>query len=185
MQKRKIYFASRIVPDVAKEGVLAISSEMTADEIKKIYANHAIERENYIHNGHWILRPIHSENRFLKNNFPSSITPYHVWEMVRSKIEDSDAMLAIVTPRAYGTIAEIGYACGSKNIPVYILPEIGLSFTEIQDLWLVFQESLSTKDMWQENDIVNVPQFKSWNINSISEYLKFITGIVPDFISKP
>lgn len=182
--KKKIYFAKRIAPDADSAVYLCINSSMTVQEVMHAYAQKEIDKKNYIHNGHWILRGINLDDSFAKSSMPQDVTPYSVWCMVRQKIETSDLMVAIVNPKAFGTIAEIGYASASGRIAVYVLPDKGLDSEDIQDLWLVFQAALNTKELWNDEDIKNIDEFSQYNIFSLQNYLDFVQKIVPNFLKK-
>jgi len=166
MRKRKIYLAQRISINADPTMILPIKSFMSPQKIKKLYTQKTINKEKYIHNGHWILRPLRSKNSFEENNIPSTITPYDIWDMVQQKINTSDAMLAIINAKAYGTIVEIGHASGTGKLAVYVLPEKSMGMEEIEDLWLIFQAGLQTKQNWKEEDIKNIETFKEYDIYS-------------------
>ena len=104
--------------------------------------------------------------------------------MVRTKIESSDALVAIVSSKSYGAIVELGYAVGFKNIAVYVLPEKELTDIEIKDLWLSFHFASVTCHLWKEEDIVVIPEFGKLGILSIKDYKKYILSIVPNFLKK-
>ena len=75
-------------------------------------------------------------------------------------------MLAIINAKAYGTIVEIGHASGTGKLAVYVLPEKSMGMEEIEDLWLIFQAGLQTKQNWKEEDIKNIETFKEYDIYS-------------------
>lgn len=181
---RKIYFTRRILPDADPETILTVQPSMTVAEVTNAYANKILDKGKYLYNGHWILRGISAENSFKDNNIPKNISPYDIWNMVRQKIETSDIVLATINSKAHGTIAEAGYAAQSGRIAVYLLPDQNMSDEDLQDLWLVFQIALSTKHLWKQRDIEDIPDFKRYDIYSISDYLNFIVNIVPNFLKK-
>lgn len=182
--KRSYYFARRIPANATPEEILVITPQMTVQEVYSRYVGKATEYDAYIHNGPWILRPIVSEGIFYENNFPAELTPYNVWEMVGKKMEQSHVLIAIVNPKSYGAIVEVGYAVGIGTIAVYVLPDKELSYEERQDLWLVMQTSIQTRSLWKEEDIQNTTIFREYNIFTLDEYLAFITVIIPNFLSK-
>ena len=181
---RKIYFAGRILPNADPETSLMVNSSMTVSEVTNAYINKVLNKGSYIHNGHWILRNICSENSFENNNIPKAISPADIWDMVRQKIETSDAVLAIINTRAHGTIAEAGYAARSGKVAVYLLPDQDMKDGDLQDFWLVFQIACSTKHLWKQEDIENIPHFKKYDIRSITDYSNFVANIIPNFLKK-
>lgn len=97
------------------------------------------------------------------------------------KIRTSDAIVAIISGKSYGAIAEIGLAVGLKKA-LYVLPEPNLKNDEIEDLWLSFNISLLSRSYWLESDIVSVSEFKERGIDSLESYLLYINKIVPPFL---
>lgn len=181
---KKVYIAKRIPKNPLPHLVLSISNLMSVEQIHSLYVNKVFADENYIYNGPWILRPPLTEEDFSRNNLPVELKPQHVWKMVKEKIEASDVVIGIISGKAYGTIAEVGYACNCKNIAVYVLPEQNIQEDELQDLWFLFQMAKETKDLWSENDIKNVKEFSKIGINSLQDYVRFLENIVPNFIRK-
>ena len=183
-KKRKIYFASKISPYADSSMLIPVHPSMSCKEIAHAYARKTLDKEDYIHNGHWILRGIQAEGSFYENNLPSQITPYTVWNMVRRKIEDSDAMVAILKSHAYGTVLETGFAAGCGKLGVYVLPDESLGNGAVQDFWLAFQNALLTRKLWIERDIKSIPNFQKYGIYSISNYIDFISEIIPNFLKR-
>jgi nucleoside 2-deoxyribosyltransferase len=139
---------------------------------------------NYVYNGPWILRPPVSEDEFSLNQLPSNLKPIHIWDMVKKKIESSDVVLGVINSKAYGTIAEIGYACHHKGIAVYVLPDQNVSEDELQDLWFLFQIAKTTEYLWSNDDIEKISEFSALGITSLQEYKDFLDNIVPNFLKK-
>jgi len=181
---KKIYFAKRIPKNSEDKFILDINESMSPDEIYSLYVKKQMLHGSYIYNGHWILRPPTSENRFLSPRLPGGLTPFHVWQMVKKKMDESDVVVGTVNPKSYGTIAEVGYACNCGNTAVYVLPENTVSNEDLSDLWFVFQMALSTRSFWSDTDIESIGDFSFFNITSISDYLLFIENIIPAFMKK-
>jgi len=182
--ERRVYFAQRVPVKMDPQQVLPVHPKMKSKEVISIYAEKEIEREGFIHNGPWFLRPIEAEGVFTKNQMPKDLIPYNVWEMVEKKLDTSNAIVAIVNLQSYGTIAEAGYGAGSGKTAVYVLPDKKLTSEEIQDLWFVFQMALSTKTLWKSADIENIETFKEYGIFSLEDYEAFVREIVPNFLKK-
>lgn len=164
--------------------ILNIKSNMSIKEVHDLYVTHSIQKESYIYNGHWILRPPTSEIDFTENKMPSDLKPFNIWNMVKEKIEDSDIVLGIINQKAYGTISEIGYACSKGTIAVYVLPEYNIDESELQDLWFIFQIVQSTKHLWKNEDIEMLQEFRDFNIYSIQDYEHYLASIVPNFMKR-
>lgn len=182
--KRSHYYAKRISANAPQNEILPISSTMQVDDIHKCYIEKCVEFDHHISHGPWILRPIIKEGTFHQNNFPDDILPLHIWRMVKYKIEISHALIAVIDLKSFGTIAEAGYAAGLGTVAVYILPDKKLIKEDIKDLWLIFQLSLQTKHLWEEEDIANASLFLEYGIKNIKEYEDFILKIIPNFLSK-
>lgn len=182
--KRSFYFARRIPTKASEEECLSISPEMSSEEIFRLYVEKSVDFENYISNGPWILRPFFENGAHQPNQFPKEVTPHTIWEMVKKKIVSSSAIVALIEPKSYGTIVELSYAAGLGNIAVYVLPAEGVTIEECEDLWMSFQASLQTSELWDEEDIRNIPLFTERGINSISEYTSYIMSIVPKFLKR-
>lgn len=180
--KRTYYFARRIPVQASAEECLPISSNMTADEIHNGYVEKVSDHGSYTSNGPWILRPFAQEGVHEPNCFPADISPYKIWRMVRQKIASSSAVIALIDPKAYGTIAELSYAAGLGTVAVYVLPAVHIANTDYADLWLSFQVSLETAPLWREEDIVNVDLFAANGIHSLSDYRQFVEAVVPKFL---
>ncbi len=183
MTLKKVYIAKRIPKDPPPHLILNINSLMTIREVDSLYIEKIFVDTNYVYNGPWILRPPLSEDEFSLNHLPPNLKPIHIWNMVKKKIESSDVVLGIINGKAYGTIAEVGYASNCKTIAVYILPDENISNDELRDLWFIFQIAKTTKHLWSEDDIKNINEFKIRDINSIEEYENFISNIVPNFMT--
>ena len=180
--KRRIYIARKILPDPTSETVLDITSGLGVEEIKLLYVNREIERDTFIHNGHWVLRPINAEGALIKTTLPFSLTPRDVFEMVEAKISSSDALIAILGPKSFGAIVELGYAIGRGDVAVYVLPEKDLEREMVKDLWLSFQFALRTRRLWKQSDIESVEEFKMYGIHTVENYENFILNIIPPFL---
>ncbi|MFZ2151281.1 MAG: hypothetical protein WAZ12_01605 [Candidatus Absconditicoccaceae bacterium] len=181
---KKVYIAKRIPKQTRSEFILDVKKEMSSKEVFELYVNKIEILEKYIYNGPWVLRPPLAEDVFVLNNMPSKLTTSDIWNMVKEKITSSDIFIGIITNKAYGTIAEAGYACKCKNIAVYILPEVGLSDEEIQDLWLIFQIARETKHLWNDEDIKMLDIFSDFNIHSVEQYESYVSDITPNFMKK-
>ncbi len=179
---RSVYFAQRVPVKVDPKQVLPIHPQMTPKEVISVYAEKELKRKGFIHNGPWFLRPMKKEGVFVDNCMPKDLTPYNVWEMIEKKIDTSNVIVAVVNLQSYGTIAEAGYGAGSDKTAVYVLPDKKLTPEEIQDLWFGFQMSLSTSDLWKNEDIKNIETFKEYGIFSLEDYESFVRKIVPNFL---
>lgn len=179
---KKVYIAKRIPKEPNIEFLLKIDKEMEPEDVFKLYVEKIKIGKKYIYNGPWVLRKPLSENIFTPNKMPKKLTPYDIWKMVREKIESSEVFLGIVNSKSYGTIAETGYASKCKNVAVYVLPEFGISYYELQDLWFVFQMAQTTEHLWCDEDIQIIEEFHSFNIRSVDEYKSYILSIVPNFM---
>jgi hypothetical protein len=184
MKTKKVYIAKRIPKNAPPHFVLNIGPSMTVEEIHSLYIGKEYADENYVYNGPWILRPPLAENEFSASKLPACLKPNHIWDMVKVKIENSDVVLGIVNGKAYGTIAEVSYACRHKGIAVYALPDEGLDESVLHDLWFLFQMVKDTKHLWSDDDMKNISEFSKRNINSIKEYEDFLETIIPNFMKK-
>jgi hypothetical protein len=181
---RAYYFARRIPKNAEENQILPINPEMSVGEIHNRYVEKRVVCDNYISHGPWILRPIVDDGVFHPNNFPSEITPYDIWGMVRCKIEMSDVLVALVDTSSFGTIVEVGFAAGLGTVAVYVLPDKKNTQEEIKDLWLVFQNSLQTRHLWRDEDITNVTLFSEYGITNAKEYGEFVSNVVPNFLTR-
>ncbi len=177
--KEKIFFARRII-QIGKESHLTVDPNMSASELKRSFYNKEIVYPDYIHNGPWVFRPVLEEGKYadapLKN-----LNPMDVWEITKGQINKCDVMVAVVTPKAYGTLAEIAYAVGRGNIAVYVFPDSNMTEAEIADLWYIFQMALSTKPLWKEKHFKYKPNiFPKENLTPI-KYEESIRAITPMF----
>lgn len=118
----------------------------------------------------------------VKVTLPRGLSPLDVVEMILGKILSSEVIVAEVNSESYGTIVELGYAAGTNNKAVYVLPSKDLPVEEINELWMSFWFSVQTKAFWREEDIINLEVFKRNNIFSISDYENFIRKIIPNFL---
>jgi hypothetical protein len=177
--KEKIFFARRII-HIGKESHLYVDPNMSATELRKSFYNKEIVYPDYIHNGPWVFRPVLEEGKYadapLKN-----LNPIDVWEITREQIDKCSVLVAVVTPTAYGTLAEVAYAVGRGNIAVYVFPDNNMTEAEITDLWYVFQMALSTKHLWKEKHFKYKPNiFPKENLNP-QKYEESIRNITPMF----
>ena len=83
MKIKKVYIAKRIPKNPPLDLILNINSSMTIKEIHSLYIKKTIVKKNYIHNGHWILRPPISENKFTSNPFHLYTKPADICQMVK------------------------------------------------------------------------------------------------------
>ncbi len=180
---KKIYFARRIQSNPSAKLILDVRKEMSPQDIHVLYVEKEEKYRNYIHNGHWILRPPITEDNFSLNTLPNALRPLHVWHMVRQKIEESNIFFGVINVKAFGTIAEVGYAC-KCNMAVYILPDENVTKEELEDLWFLFQMVQTTRLFWHDIDFQVIEDFSRFNINSVDEYLSYIETIVPVFMKK-
>ncbi len=181
---KKVYIAKRIPLNAEPKIILPLNIDMLPEEVHKKYVENCEIKESYIYNGPWILRAPLSDSDFSQKSIPESLKPIHVWNMVREKIISSDVVVGIVNSKAYGTIAEVAYACSCKNIATYVLPDLFSSEEEIQDLWFIFQMVQSSKDLWSDDDIKNIPEFQEHSISSLEEYKTMVEKITPNFLKK-
>ncbi|NBT85523.1 MAG: hypothetical protein EBT45_03350 [Alphaproteobacteria bacterium] len=177
--KEKIFFARRII-QIGKESHLTVDPNMSASELKKSFYNKEIIYPDYIHNGPWVFRPVLEEGKYadapLKN-----LNPIDVWEITKEQINKCDVLVAVISPTAYGTLAEVAYAVGRGNIAVYVFPDNNMTEAEITDLWYVFQMALSTKHLWKEKHFKYKPNiFPKENLNP-QKYEESIRNITPMF----
>ena len=181
---KKVYIARRIPKQANPQFVLDVRPDMSLEQVFEIYTQKIYIQGLYIYNGPWILRPPISGDVFTLNTLPKSLTPMHVWDMVKSKIESSDVFIGIINSKSYGTIAELGYACNCPNMAVYVIPDTNLTDEELQDLWFVFQMAKKSEHLWCEEDIKGVKEFAQFNIHSLNDYKSLISKIVPNFLKK-
>lgn len=181
---KKVYIAKRIPKQTRSEFILDVKKEMNSKEVWELYTNKIEILEKYIYNGPWVLRPPLSEDVFVSNNMPTTLNTSDIRAMVKEKIESSDIFVWIINGKAYWTIAEAWYACKCRNIAVYIIPEIGISYEELQDLWFIFQIARETKHLWNDDDIKILDVFAGFNIHSIKDYESYISWIIPNFMKK-
>ncbi len=184
MKTKKVYIAKRIPKNPPPHLVLNIDSSMSVKQIYSLYVEKTFVEKNYIYNGPWILRPPLSEKEFSTNQLPSDLKPIDIWNMVKEKIESSNVVLGIINNKAYGTIAEVSYACNQKETAVYVLPDRNISMDKLQDLWFLFQICKTTKQSWANDDIKNIKEFAALHITSLQEYEKFLETIVPNFMKR-
>ena len=102
--------------------------------------------------------------------------------MVKRKIEDSDIVVGIVNCKAYGTIAELGYASSIPSKACYVLPDKKMIDDDYCDLWFIFQIVRNTERFWSDVDIQSISEFKSFGIDSVKSYVLFIESVVPKFM---
>ncbi|MBY0281677.1 MAG: nucleoside 2-deoxyribosyltransferase [Alphaproteobacteria bacterium] len=177
--KEKIFFARRII-HIGKESHLSVDPNMPASELRQTFYNKEIIYPDYIHNGPWVFRPVLEEGKYadapLKN-----LNPMDVWEITKEQINKCDVLVAVVSPTAYGTLAEVAYAVGRGDIAVYVFPDNNMTEEEITDLWYLFQMALSTKHLWKEKHFKYKPNiFPKENLNP-QKYEESIRNITPMF----
>ena len=102
--------------------------------------------------------------------------------VVLAKIVNPSADVGIVNGNAYGTIAELGYACKCKDVAVYVLPDNKVDSDELQDLWFLFQIIKDTKHLWSDEDIKNIEEFAEFNIFSLKDYECFLDTVIHNFM---
>lgn len=178
---RKIYIAKRIASNSFDDAFVQINPTMDADDLVCAYRNKKVTRSTYIHNGHWILRPV-SEGVLEENKLPNDLGPQHIMDMVVHKLEDSDALVAVINSGSYGTIAELGYTVGTGRHAVYVLPDTDVTHEELEDLWMSFHLAFRTNHLWQDIDILSIDEFKQWGIESVADYKKYVLSIIPKFL---
>lgn len=183
-QKRKIYFAKRITAQQEPSEILSIEKHHSADDVKQLYIGKEVEYPAYTQTGMWTMRPLKESGNLAENTLPKDLQPIHVWEMVKTKIEQSDIVVSVVSQLSYGTILESGYAAGLGRVALYVLPDKNLTKTEEDDLWFAFQASLATKHLWRAEDFEIIPAFKEFGIHNAEEYEELIHAIVPRFLSE-
>lgn len=179
---RKIYIAKRVSSNTLNDAFVKTSTDMDANTLVKAYQQKTVPREGYIHNGHWILRSVSPAGSLGAHTLPATLTPQHIMHMVTHKLDDSDALVAIVNTSAYGTIAELGYAVGTKRHAVYVLPDRKISTDQLEDLWMSFHLAFLTAQLWTEEDIQTVAEFKEAGILSINDYRQYVLSIIPKFL---
>lgn len=183
--KRRIFFSKRIQPDVPPEEVLPVHSGMSLADVTALYVNKTIEGEHYIHNGPWTLRGVvDDEGTLATNSMPPCVNAHSVWLMVKEKIDGSDALVATVNPKAYGTVLEIGYAVGLNRLAVYALADSRNTPEETVDLWMSFQLAYQTRHLWEASDIKNVKEFGKRGILSVRDYGNYVNNLVPRFLTR-
>lgn len=179
---RKIYIAKRIASNNFEDAFVEINSEMTAKDLVSAYQSKTVKRRSYIHNGHWILRSTSDEGVLEENNLPSDLSPQHIMDMVVHKLDDSDALVAVINGGAYGTIVELGYAVGTGKHAVYVLPDKDVNQEGLEDLWMSFHLAFRTANLWQDIDIQAVDEFQQKEIFTVDDYKKYILSIIPKFL---
>lgn len=183
LKMRKIYIARRIKDNTEPGAVIPIHEGCSKSELAQMYADKQIVHSAYIHNGHWIMRPVVEDKILTQYLLPQDLSTEDVLGMVKQKIEDSDAFVAFISREAYGTIFEIGYAV-AKEKAVYVLPTQDTLDYDKSELWMSFAGSLLTAPQWRESDIKSIPEFDKFGIISLSDYEKFIKNIIPSFLKK-
>lgn len=173
---KKIYFAGRIPKISNPEDVLNFTEKDSVSDIVIKYKNKKITKDGYIKNGPWILNPIDN-----KRKMPLELSQPLIWNMVCSKIIESDIFTGIINDKSYGTIVEAGYAAALGK-PVYLFTDNNLQKETENDLWFVMQVSRSTLKFWEEKDFSLISGFKERNISNISEYLEYINSFTPKFL---
>lgn len=182
--KRRIYFAKRITPNLHPSELLPVKPGHSAEDVKKLYVEKEVEYPGYVQTGMWTMRPVQEGGDLAKSTLPEDLQPSHIWEMVKTKIEQSDVVVSIVNDLSYGTILESGYAAGLGRVALYVLPDKNLGKVKEDDLWFAFQASLATKHLWKQEDFDAIPAFKEFGIQNAAEYEELISIIVPKFLSK-
>ncbi|MGL5784923.1 MAG: hypothetical protein ACRCYZ_05660 [Alphaproteobacteria bacterium] len=178
--KELVYFASRIPINPPAELLLPLDSTMSLEKIQKIYADVLLDRGNYFYNGPWVFSFLSAEGKYEKGRLPKGTQALDILKMITQKIQTSSVMVAIVSGKAYGTIAEIGYAVAKGNIPVYVFPDPALTREEIQDLWFVFQMGAMTSCLWQEEHF-NTPSLLPQR-TTLQAYRAFLETLKPSFL---
>ncbi len=178
--KEFIYFANRIPVNPPAELLLPLESTMTLEKIQEIYAKALLDRGDYFYNGPWVFSFLSEEGKYEKGKLPKETQALDILRMITKKIETSSVMVAVVSGKAYGTIAEIGYAVAKGNIPVYVFPDPSLSQEEVQDLWFVFQMGAMTSCLWKEEHF-NMPSLLPKKTN-LQAYRAFLETLKPSFL---
>lgn len=182
---RRIYLAKRIAPTDDPRETLQLRADMTLDEVRAVYRDTVIDKGNWIHNGHWIMRPRLKDGTLDTQKLPPCITPLSVWQMCKDKIDTSDAFVAVLQPEAYGAVAEAGYACGTGKIALYTLIDPACATDEVyREMWFVFEMALATKHLWKDEDIANVPCFAGQGIFDSMQYEQHVLSLIPTFLRR-
>ena len=179
---RKIYIAKRISSNTFDDAFVEIHEDMTPNDLVHAYTEKQVVREKYVHNGHWILRSASKDGELEENKLPDDLSPQHIMEMVVHKLNDSDALVAVINKNSYGTIAELGYAVATKKHAVYVLPDKDVTQDELEDLWMSFHLAFQTANLWCDEDIQSVEDFKEYGIMSVSDYRAYVLSVVPKFL---
>lgn len=179
---RKIYIAKRIASNTFDDASVQVHPDMSVDDLVSAYQNKEVVRKNYIHNGHWILRPVSKGGVLEENRLPPDLTPQHIMDMVIHKLNESDALVAVINSGAYGAIAELGYAVGTGKHAVYVLPDNDINVDQLEDLWMSFHLAFRTMNLWQDGDIQVLDEFKEKSIFSVDDYKRYVLSIIPKFL---
>lgn len=177
-----VYRARRVPYD--SDGTEILDESWFFKEIElaiKDYGARNIDMGSYYLGGAWFFPKISEKSVKSLSQKQSPLTPEEIWTVLREKIRKSDVLVAEVCPKAYGTIMEAAYAGGLGNIPVYAFPKKGLTQEEIEDLWFIFNLSLSTRKLWNPEHFS-----KSFGLmedfESMEHFEQYLKSIVPNFM---
>ena len=178
-KKDLIYFAGKVPICNSKKDILPNKFlKMNYKEIFNIYLKKNNDEGTYKKSGAWFFPKIHENS-----DISANLKPIDIWNILKSKIEISNILVAILTSDSYGTITEASYAAGLGGIAVYAYPTPGMSEDDLKELWFVFNMSLSTKPLWKESHFNHIPNIFPYKTSMI-EYESMIKDIVPGFLQK-
>ena len=178
--KEKIYFAGRIPKNPPAERVVSLYPGMVGLDVQKALHEAELEREHFIFNGSWVFSTLSVSGKDGKGALSKTIPSLDFVRMILGKMMQSSVIVATISGKTYGTIAEVGYAVAMGGVPVYVFPDPSLTRAEIEDLWFVFQMGAMTSHLWKEE------HFKIPNLfppkTTLKGYQAFLMGLKPPFL---
>lgn len=178
--KEKVYFAGRIPKNPNPEMILPLHQNMGLLDVEKTLKDARLEREHYIRNGPWVFAYLSPSGEYEKGKVPGDISSVRFVRMILGKMMQSSVIVATISEKTYGTIAEIGYAVAKGNVPVYVFPDPSLTREAIRDLWFVFQMGAMTSHLWKAEHF-QIPDLFPQK-TTLGAYKAFLKDLKPPFL---
>lgn len=172
-----IYCAQRVATLCDPNLLLPITKEQTSEDIGKLFSQMKLDRGSHDYNGVWLFKNRHQP---AQHNLPAHLKSVDVVRMILGKISASDVLVAKISPQAFGTIAEVGWAA-AQGKPVYVFLDPEVSFTEEQllELWFVFQTGATTEPLWKEEHFnLDIMPIKT----TLADYRQYLQSIKAPFL---
>lgn len=176
----KVYFARRLPTHPSPELVLPIHKQMTPQDVEALYVEKTLDRGSFVYNGPWLFK---DRTQLHRDNLPDNFQALDALKMVYKKITRSTVLVATITTKSFGTLAEIGFAASVGRIAVYVFPDPTLTEEEIKDFWFIFQTAASTSHLWKEAHFTCDPPMMPIQ-TTLKAYEDYVASIKAPFLKR-